>query len=211
MSSTVSLTIEAPEQVEAPYRWPTKRNGDAPFPHACVKTKSGEIEYQLARSRQTSLTFKLNHPVQSWGDFRLSLQVKIHETWEDCEDHIFLPLDCWGPYATFLPDNSIKWVIGPKPLDNLKEPPDFTISESGYVSHLWCKQERPVAEHGLSIDYDGSKWVRLFRFKAVGKGRIENEGQYCEEYTVPFASVQDLSSWHGSSLAPGRCDEPHCA
>lgn len=30
MSSTVSLTIEASEQVEAPYRWPTKRNGDAP-------------------------------------------------------------------------------------------------------------------------------------------------------------------------------------
>ena len=126
MSSTVSLTIEAPEQVEAPYRWQTKRYGDAPFPHACVKTKTGEIEYQLARSRQTSLTFTFNHPdgvdVQSWGGFRLSLQVKIHETWEDCKDYIFLPLDCWGPYATFLPDNSIEWVID-EPLKLLKTPP----------------------------------------------------------------------------------------
>ena len=83
MSSTVSLTIEAPEQVEAPHRWPTKRNGDAPFPHACVKnTKTGEIEYQLARSRQTSLTFKFYHSngvnMQSWGEYYLSLQVKIH-------------------------------------------------------------------------------------------------------------------------------------
>ena len=107
MSSTVSLTIEAPEQVEAPDRWPTKRNGDAPFPHACVPTPTGEIEYQLARSRQTSLTFKFNHPdgvdVKSWGEFYLSLQVKIHETWEDCKDDVFHPLDCWGPYATLLP------------------------------------------------------------------------------------------------------------
>ena len=53
------------------------------------------------------------------------------------------------------------------------------ISESGYVRHPYCK---PVAEHGLSIDYDGSKRVRLFRFKAVGKGRNENKGQYYEAY-----------------------------
>ena len=191
MSSTVSLTIEAPEQVEAPYRWPTKRFGDAPFPHAYVKTETGEAEYQLARSRQTSLTFKFNHPdgvdMQSWGDFYLSLQVKVLDRWEDCKDYVFHPLDCWGSFATFLPDNSIKWVIDPNALDNLKDPPDFTISESGYVHHRWCKQHRPVAEHGLSIDYDDSKQVRLFRFKAVGKGRIENEGQSCEAYTVPLA------------------------
>ena len=188
MSSTVSLTIEAPEQVEAPYRWPTKRYGDAPFPHAYVKTETGEAEYQLARSRQTSLTFKFNHPdgvdVRWWGDFYLSLQVKIHETWEDCKDYIFPPIGCCLPYATFLPDNSIKWVIDPlhNLKVNLKEPPDFTISESGYVRHPYCKQDRPVAEHGLSIDYDGNKRVRLFRFKAVGKGRNENKGQYYEAY-----------------------------
>ena len=156
MSSTVSLTIEAPEQVEAPHRWPTKRNGDAPFPHACVPTPTGEIEYQLVRSRQTSLTFKLNHPVQSWGDFRLSLQVKIHETWEDCEDHIFLPLDCWGPYATFLPDNSIKWVIDPKRLDNLKDPPKvphFALVEAFYSPEV----TREVWGHRLCAWWDGGR------------------------------------------------------
>ena len=172
MSSTVSLTIEAPEQVEAPYRWPTKRYGDAPFPHACVKTKTGEIEYQLARSRQTSRT--------SWGDFYLSLQVYVGAIWEDCKDSLFEPLNslCAAPWATFLPDNSIEWVID-EPLKLLKTPPDFSISESGYVRHPYCK---PVAEHGLSIAYDGSKRVRLFRFKAVGKGRNENKGQYYEAY-----------------------------
>ena len=196
MSSTVSLTIEAPEQVEAPHRWPTKRNGDAPFPHACVKTKTGEIEYQLARSRQTSLTFKFYHSngvnMQSWGEFYLSLQVKIHETWEDCKDHFIDPFKCWGDgqRSKFGPDNSITWVIDNLyDLDITSMPRNFTISESGYVRHPYCKQDRPVAEHGLSIDYDGNKRVRLFRFKAVGKGRNENEGQYCEEYTVPFATV----------------------
>ena len=183
MSSTVSLTIEAPEQVEAPYRWQTKRYGDAPFPHACVKTKTGEIEYQLARSRQTSLTFKFNHPdgvdVQSWGEFHLSLQVKIHETWEDCKDQLFDPFKCWahGQSSNFGPDNSIKWVVNGRLL--LKKPPDFSISESGYVRHEYCKQGRPVAEHGLSIDYDGSKRVRLFRFKAVGKGMSMRSTRRC--------------------------------
>ena len=211
MSSTVSLTIEAPEQVEAPYRWPTKRSGDPPFPHACVKTETGEIEYQLAASsRSTSLTFKFNHSngvdVQSWGDFFLSLQVKIHETWEDIKDFFFQPFKCWGDgqRSKFGADNSIKWVIDQ--LHALKMPPVFTISERGDVRHEYCKQGRPVAEHGLSIDYGGSKRVRLFRFKAVGKGRIENEGQYCEAYTVPFATVYDTLS--GEQARKHRLNSP---